>query len=210
MIDYSKYYTGFWCQGSCGNFIIYLMSCHAGFYKHDYRTYHANDRDNVFKDSHLQLNLPTWKHNSTTHKRRRELSFDYYYFKNGLNKHNKKVAFKQLPHGYDTKRILTEDHKKINFFIIEGGNNVKWLIDRNARLRGTKKYLDETSFQYPKLKKHLKKNNYTNTLFLDITKILTCDEEEYIKLCDWIKEEPLPNWKEIVQDYKKLVNIVID
>lgn len=210
MIDYSKFYTGFWHQGSCGNFILYLMSCHTGFYSYAHKVYHTNDQDNTLKDSHLEMLLPSWKHYSITHKRTKSLSFDYYWLKHKLSSHNKKVAFKQLPHDFDTKRILTEDHKKINFFILESGNDSRWLVDRTAKLKGSYQYLDEDVFRFPKLKKYLKKHNYTNVLFLDITKILKCNNDEYTKLCNWIQEEPLLDWKDIIQDYKKLANIELD
>lgn len=38
--------------------------------------------------------------------------------------------------------------------------------------------------------------------FVQIDKLLKCDENVYNSLCQFIDEEPLPNWKELVTDYK--------
>ena len=122
---------------------------------------------------------------------------------------NYKIAIKQIPHNLDSKKIKIHNYHEINtiIFYIEDINDRIYVENRQKIIIDPQK-IEKICFDHEYLSNIFLKNQISFTC-IDIAKILKCDEDEYKKLLDFIKEPPLENWKTHICEYKKQINIHI-
>ena len=173
----SNIFTIAFATGMSGTFLMHLISMHKGFHSSYYRPDKRISKDDPyqFKGNHIYCpDVPE------VYNKQDMLNIPKY----------KKYICKHLPdHSFRFFKDNKDQYKDFVNLIVLHGKNV-------SRQRNVHAQLNITDIEIFK--------TYSNVVFVDIEKILQCNEDEYTKLCNFIQSPKLDNFKQMVKDYKKV------
>ena len=235
----NELYTVWFPQGTAGTFFIYFISLHSNFYHYTLQYLHwlygHRANSNITKHPvHCQLynhnktkivyawwkikkkngiqikqNLPDMNDNYPP----LQLKDFLYQFKidHADTINSKKLIFKQVSHK-DPNSVIDDNKFLKNIVFFNTNDDYTWADNRNKKninsLNDFVRFEIQKTYNHKAITKKLKEHECKYTL-INIYKLLKLNDNEYKKLLNFINEEPLNNWKSIIDEFKKTIQFYV-
>lgn len=186
----NKLYTVVFQAGMSGVFMVWFIHQHSEFF--GLKTTLALDTDDTTKfKKHVSMNGLYTMHNSSLS----ELK--------GIDTGNKHIVFKHVPHGWNWFANYDAD-PDINVVLLYTKHHS--LADRRCDLNQLEIWKSADMHKSFEVNAPVIEKRH-NTSRIDIYELIYYkNDSEYLKLCKFIGATPLPDWKQMCDDYLQLID----